>query len=132
LRTGNTGPDAGESPSDGETIIARTAGGLLLHHELPGDGYALDFAFTHARVPLLRVGIDLDGRDFHGASWEQAERDRRRARQLLAVGWSVARFSGREVARTPMSCALEALRIVRPRAEAMGRGWPGPRRGSRW
>lgn len=110
------------APLDEEHAIARLPGGVVLHRELAVAGWRLDFAFTHPRLSLLRIGVELDGQAFHDRSARQADRDRRRDRELLEEGWSVLRFSGREVKRTPLSCALQAWRIVQRLGDSMGPG----------
>lgn len=43
---------------------------------------------------------------------EMAERDKQRDRVMLAHGWRVARFSGREVLEGSHACVRDVLAIV--------------------
>lgn len=47
-----------------------------------------------------RIAIECDGHDFHERTPEQAERDRSRDRALTLDGWTVLRFTGREIYRS--------------------------------
>jgi hypothetical protein len=85
------------------------------------NAYRLDFVLA-ARWERLRVFVDveLDGHDFHERTKEQAERDKKRDRDLQSVGYHVARFTGSQVYRDPLGVAEEAigfaLGLVRIRA----------------
>jgi very-short-patch-repair endonuclease len=54
-----------------------------------------------------RIAIECDGHEFHERTKEQAEHDRSRDRALQADGWSVMRFTGRELHRDARKCAAE-------------------------
>lgn len=92
--------------------IAIDAGGIVLHQGLELLRYRVDFALTHETSPM-RLVVEVDGFEFHERAPCAAERDRARDRELLAAGWPVARFLGREVTRAPLSCALEMMRLFR-------------------
>jgi very-short-patch-repair endonuclease len=47
------------------------------------------------------LGIELDGHAFHEKTKDQAEKDKARERDLMAMGWTLLRFTGREVWRDP-------------------------------
>ncbi len=65
---------------------------------LPGTVIYLD-----AALPDVKLGIELDGAAYHGAS-EARERDIARDVALAGVGWQVLRFSYRRVTRDPEGC----------------------------
>lgn len=53
--------------------------------------------------------VECDGHDFHERTKEQAEHDRRRDREMQAMGYSVLRFTGAEIWRSPTVAAWTAL-----------------------
>lgn len=59
------------------------------------------------------VVVECDGHDFHRASYEQIERDRIRDQNIEAQGYTVMRFTGREIHKDAFSCAWQVV-------EAMG------------
>lgn len=71
------------------------------------DGFVVtpDFALLDPYMPNgqppMAIAIELDGHDFHERTKEQATRDKRRDRALVAAGWSVLRFTGSEVIKSP-------------------------------
>lgn len=56
--------------------------------------------------------IECDGHVFHERTREQAQRDKTRDRQAIAVGAKTIRFTGQELAKDPLAAAGEALAIV--------------------
>jgi hypothetical protein len=88
--------------------------------ESPGFwSYRLDFALLPADLDLarrlsehrfsLRIGVELDGHQFHEASRDQVIARNRRDRDLTSVGWRVLHFSGSELHRNPMAVVVEVL-----------------------
>ncbi len=76
--------------------------------------YRVDIAirvFENGRTMLLAV--ECDGHDFHHATKQQVERDKKRDRFLSSKGYKVLRFSGSEIYRDVESCADEVVGIVR-------------------
>lgn len=96
--------------------------GLHLWPQTTIAAYRVDFfiiaAFTYAqtsapdRLGQVRVVVECDGHDFHERTKEQAERDKRRDRELTAMGLTVLRFTGREIWRSPVDCAAGVLEII--------------------
>lgn len=78
----------------------------LLIPQYPVGRYRLDFA-----LPGRKIGIELDGFASH-SSTRDIENDRRRQRELEALGWRVIRFGGREVHNDAAACAREAARLI--------------------
>jgi very-short-patch-repair endonuclease len=68
-------------------------------------GYRVDFlAMVDAPTGTMIV-VECDGHQFHERTAAQAERDRRRDRNLLERGVPTLRFTGREIARDASECA---------------------------
>lgn len=84
--------------------------------------YRLDFyvIFNDMRNKIKReFAIECDGHDFHEKTKEQAKRDKRRDRDLLAKGITVIRFTGSEIYNDAFGCAREAVRTIEKQVEAM-------------
>lgn len=64
------------------------------------------------RKVLAQLVVELDGHEFHERTKEQAEKDKRRDRELVAEGYQVIRFTGSEVWRDPFKCAEEAVDMI--------------------
>lgn len=71
--------------------------------------YRVDFLMKDARLV-----VELDGHDFHSTK-EQLEKDAIRQRYLTRAGYSVIRFTGREIARDVRSCVSEVRTIYMER-----------------
>lgn len=66
--------------------------------------FRADILITDGRRQLV---VECDGSEFHAASKEQIERDKRRDRYCAARGICVMRFTGAEINRDPRGCAAE-------------------------
>jgi very-short-patch-repair endonuclease len=84
-----------------------------------GKNYRIDFAVTvvgHRILDLsgdsVSVAVECDGHDYHERTKEQAARDKERDRNLQAVGWQVARFTGSEIYRSPREVAKKVIDFV--------------------
>lgn len=72
--------------------------------------YRADFVYVYPdddKGPRYKVAVELDGHDFHEKTKEQAGRDKRKDRALLAAGYYVMRFTGSEVWADPWKCVDE-------------------------
>lgn len=70
--------------------------------------YRVDFLLSIARAndePPLHVAVECDGHDFHEKTKEQAARDKKRDRDLLAMGVQVMRFTGSQIWEDAGECA---------------------------
>jgi hypothetical protein len=83
----------------------------------------------HLVVP--RIGIELDGHDFHERTKEQVKRRDSRDRALLTAGWTVLHFSGSEFHRDPVACieasysaAISAFAALKHRFWSAERDFP--------
>jgi hypothetical protein len=84
-----------------------------------GPRYRLDFAvepldewlrFALLQAGhMLKVGVELDGHDYHERTRDQVISRNRRDRDLAAAGWRVLHFSGSELERNPMLAVAEVL-----------------------
>lgn len=84
-----------------------------------GARYRMDFslepmddwlagALESASIPL-RLGIELDGHDYHERTKAQVTDRNRRDRDLSGQRWRMLHFSGSELHRSPMACVVEVL-----------------------
>jgi very-short-patch-repair endonuclease len=58
------------------------------------------------------LGIECDGHDFHERTKEQAARDKSRDRALTAAGYRMMRFTGSEIYKDNMACALQVHSFI--------------------
>ena len=73
--------------------------------------YRVDFILKDARLI-----IELDGHEYHSTK-EQLEKDAVRQRYLTRAGYSVIRFTGREINRDPAACVREVRAMYRERMQ---------------
>ena len=102
-------------PAGGIDIVngAPAFGGHRLCPQHAASGFRLDFAL----VPLpwakgKPIAIECDGHDFHEKTPEQAARDKARDRALTEAGWTMLRFTGREIHRDSRACADQVWRVA--------------------
>lgn len=84
---------------------------VVLIAQYPWQGFRIDWALKNRRTGLF-LFVECDGHDFHERTKEQAERDRRRDREITVAGIPILRFTGREIYRNPTACALQVLSAV--------------------
>lgn len=82
-----------------------------IERQYPIGDYRADFLvrFSDGDKVLSEVVVECDGHDYHERTKEQAERDKKRDRAMVAAGYTVFRFTGRELHRDPHKCAEEVL-----------------------
>lgn len=95
---------ADHAASEAERVavkLLRSAGitGWVLGHQLAG--YTLDIAF-----PQQRIAIEIDGWAWHVAP-DRFHRDRKRQNTLVLAGWTVLRFTWRDLTRRPEEVITE-------------------------
>lgn len=87
----------------------------LLAQHVVGD-FRVDFALIVRPVfdarPALQIAIECDGHEWHDATKEAAERDKRRTNALQIAGWNVLRFTGSEITRNAAECAERIERMI--------------------
>jgi very-short-patch-repair endonuclease len=76
--------------------------------------YRVDFTITShpAEKEKINLVIECDGHDFHERTKEQAARDKKRDRELVAEGWQVLRFTGSEIWNDPRGCVAQIYKII--------------------
>lgn len=84
-------------------------GDFICFSQMPVDDYKVDFAFILQKNPMVCMGVEVDGFQYHDRTPEQALRDRLKDRRLLRRGISVIRFTAHEVMFDAERCAYEAL-----------------------
>src|SRR5207248_6578943 len=62
-------------------------------------------------LPAERIVIELDGRAFH-STVDRFERDRYRQNQLTVAGWTVLRFTWRDLTRRPEYVVATVRRVL--------------------
>ncbi len=73
-----------------------------------GGGYFLDLAVINRR---LRVDIECDGERYHQGR-KKAAQDRERDNRLVAKGWRIVRFSGREINHQIEDCVRLVKQVL--------------------
>lgn len=69
--------------------------------------YAWDFGRATGKAQWRRLIVECDGHDFHERTKEQAARDRSRDRAAQISGATVMRFTGSEIHKDPLGCAMQ-------------------------
>ena len=72
--------------------------------------YRLDFAIF---ADNLKIALECDGFDYHERTAEQATHDRQRDRVLTIAGYTVLRFTGKEIHENVDACVADILRTIR-------------------
>ena len=98
-----------DSPMETRFLIAAYPvlsqyGEIIPQH--PIGNYRADFA-----IPACRIVIEVDGHDYH-SSKAQLTADSKRQRDITLVGWTVIRFTGREIYADADACAREVEAII--------------------
>lgn len=81
--------------------------------QLQIDKYRVDFFITNTRLIDLKLIVECDGHEYHERTKEQAARDKSRDRYFQREGFTVLRFTGSEIFRSPLRCAEEILATMR-------------------
>lgn len=87
----------------------------LILEQHPIHQYVADFIVIHLPTSTKLV-VECDGHAFHDRTPEQAERDRRRDRYILAtLGLPTIRFTGREIVRDVKECVNGVAAVMQRR-----------------
>lgn len=70
----------------------------------------VDRVVTPDKKPIMAV-IECDGRAYHAANEDQVARDKKRDREMQAMGYSVFRFTGTEIFKDADKCASDVVRF---------------------
>lgn len=88
--------------------------GLPFYPQVPVAGVFLDFA-----NPYTRIGLELDGKDFH-----DSEKDKARDWRLMQVGWKIFRIAGSEChAKYLLPIEMEEQGLAEDETEDAMRQW---------
>ena len=79
-----------------------------------GKKYRLDFYFIvkYKNQETKYYGIECDGYEFHQKTKKQVQYDNQRQRDLQNEGIEIIRFSGSEIWKNPIKCAIEVKNII--------------------
>lgn len=83
---------------------------------LEGHTFRPDFMLileSHKKDCKLKAVIECDGHDFHEKTKEQAQYDRWRERLFVRYGYTVLRYTGREVYEDAFGCAEEIFNTLK-------------------
>ena len=69
--------------------------------------------------PDLRVGLEVDGYDYHGGRLAHSA-DLERQNAIVRVGWLLLRYSGSQVRRNPDGIAQEVAAVLAERSKLAG------------
>lgn len=69
--------------------------------------YAWDFGRATGKAQWRRLIVECDGHDFHERTKEQAAKDRSRDRAAQLSGAGILRFTGSEIHKDPLGCAMQ-------------------------
>lgn len=91
---------------------------IYIQHKV--SSYRLDFAVhvTDGKDLSQWIAIECDGHDYHERTKEQAQRDKARDRELTQLGYRILRFTGSEIYRDNMACAVQVHRLILSIGEA--------------
>ena len=98
------------------SVDGHTNGEVELIPQAKLGDYRVDFLlkFNGMDSKEKLIVIECDGHEFHEKTKEQAQRDKKRDRQLATFGCIVLRFTGSEIFRNPSRCADEVERLMSP------------------
>lgn len=82
-----------------------------------------DFIFKEISKELPKIAIELDGHKFHEKTPLQVEKDKKRERFLISQGFTVIRFSGREIIKNAEICVNEVSLLVNPLLNKIKKNW---------
>jgi very-short-patch-repair endonuclease len=100
---------------------------VFSHHSMPtlASQYQIQLRsgtiYLDLADPETRIGIELDGAEFHDGPLAR-ERDRRRDVELATLGWVILRFSARRLREDPAGVRREVLAVVRARRAQLRAG----------
>lgn len=97
-------------------LLARADGfsvAFALEPQVRLGRYRVDFLLTVQRgAAIAHIVIECDGHDYHERTKGQAQNDKQRDRDLIAMGCTVLHFTGSELHQNLMGCARQAFEIV--------------------
>lgn len=106
-----------ESPIEERLLLALNTRSICfgeLTTRLPVGPYRLDLAF-----PRVRLAVECDGKAYHSTPAQLAS-DQRRSDYLVALGWTVLRFTGTRIHHQLYDCVDEVCRMYERLAADQG------------
>jgi len=92
-----------------QTVLCHTCEEHEIHAQYKIGSYRADVAIiSHGH----KIVIEADGHEFHERTKEQAQHDKQRDREMQTLGWRVMRFTGSEVWKDPVGCAVQVLNLL--------------------
>ena len=90
---------------DGVSVLDKDEYGFSFMPQVKVSSYRVDFlVFIRHKGGTRRLAIECDGHVFHEKTKEQAQRDKKRDRDLLLAGVQTIRFTGSELFKDPAGC----------------------------
>jgi len=87
-----------------------TTGKFRVDFKVNFDRHILSSTSVKDESPSLpRLGIELDGHEWHEKTKEQVQDDKQRERHLIRNGWTLLRFTGSEVIQKHAVCIYEVI-----------------------
>jgi very-short-patch-repair endonuclease len=93
------------------------AGDLNFYNKKKTDKFRLDFVLLNLNAycnyiegkvkSYNKIGIEIDGFEFHEKTKEQFEREKVRNRFLTKYDWKIFYFAGTEIYNNPFGCVME-------------------------
>ena len=84
--------------------------------EANGKEYRLDFLYEEYYMDIidnpLHLAIECDGHDFHEKTKEQVEKRNKRDMDLKLAGYDILHYSGSQIFKNPIKCAMEILDYI--------------------
>jgi hypothetical protein len=118
---------------------------LFPQHEVALDDhkYRLDFTVGYQdpdllwaahllKIPAWKIGVELDGHNWHERTKEQVAIRNSRDRELLQAGWIIFHYSGSELYRDPVRCVTEVMDAAMAKHYDMERAVWAARRERGW
>lgn len=84
-----------------------------------GNRYIADFLLDTDRIGgiyrehSLKLVIECDGHEFHEKTKAQVEKNNKRNFDLQLEGYEVLHFSGSQIYKDPLKCAMDAYKYIR-------------------
>jgi very-short-patch-repair endonuclease len=94
---------------------------LLYQRQVQIDDWRVDFVVwvfgsKNEKVQWIPLIVECDGHDFHERTKDQAAKDRARDREVQLKGYEIFRFTGSEIWRDPLRCAMQIVDWASERA----------------
>lgn len=96
---------------DALRVVLRHTGCRIVP-QYPVAGYRVDIAVL---ADSAKIAVECDGYAFHFSTPDQAANDKKRERALIINGFTVIRFTGKEINEDAEACAGEVLTVLRQR-----------------